>query len=387
MQLNHVSCRQEALTLLRLGRAASKMPQGSVPALKVPDAPRQSDGVDTTQLLARITERHMIALFLLFLSTILRIVQEFLSHHNIVWIEIVSSESTFCGSLAIWHWLEVHAPELKEFDNNESQASMLLSLSNRLEYAGRLEEALTAIQVSISLCRILAAERPAAYNAELADPFNNVSLLCLDLVSQAEALAGIQEAVDLRRALAAERPAAFNADLAMSLNNISLMCSDLGRREDAQMADREALGLYRALAAERPATYNADLAMSLNNMSLIRSDLGRQEDSMSADQEALLLYRTLAAERPAAYNVDLGRQEDAMTAAQEALGLYRTLAAERPAALNAKLARSLDNMSSHLSDLDRQEEALAAIQEAVGQNEALGTRQEASSLLGVIRMC
>jgi tetratricopeptide (TPR) repeat protein len=69
------------------------------------------------------------------------------------------------------------------------------------------------------------------------------------------------------RQLAADRPAAFNPDLAMSLNNLSNRLSDLGHREDALTAIQEAVELYRKLAADRPAAFNPDLAMSLNNLS------------------------------------------------------------------------------------------------------------------------
>jgi len=42
-----------------------------------------------------------------------------------------------------------------------------------------------------------------------------------------DALEAILEAVDLRRRLAADHPAAFNADLALSLTNLSLSLSAL----------------------------------------------------------------------------------------------------------------------------------------------------------------
>ena len=96
------------------------------------------------------------------------------------------------------------------------------------------------------------------------------------------------EAVEIRRKLAADRPAAFNPDLANSLNDLSLILSDLGHREDALTAIREAVELYRKLAADRPAVFNLDLAGSLKNLSDCLSDLGCREDAEKVAQEAVV---------------------------------------------------------------------------------------------------
>ncbi|KZP14494.1 TPR-like protein [Athelia psychrophila] len=357
---------------------------------------------------------------------ICEVLREFLTHHNTLWMEIVSSRSVFRGSMAAWRWSEAHAPELQALHYNELQADVLRSLSGRLEYEsvfmlrnlaaerpaafnaglamslnnlsnclsdyGRQQEALVAIQEAVGLFRARATERPAAFNAALANSLNNLSNRLSDHGRQEEALAVIEEAVGLFRARATERPAAFNAALANSLNNLSNRLSDHGRQEEALAAIQEAVGLRRALAAERPAAFNAVLAESLNNLSECLSDLGRQEEALAAIQEAVGLHRALATERPAAFNAalaqslnnlsnrlsDHGRQEEALVAIQEAVGLRRALAAERPAAFDAVLAESLNNLSECLSDLGRQEEALAAIQEAVGLHRARATERPAA---------
>jgi tetratricopeptide (TPR) repeat protein len=79
---------------------------------------------------------------------------------------------------------------------------------------------------------------------------NNLSLRLSDLGHREDALAAIQEAVELSRKLAADRPAAFNANLATSLNNLSLRLFDLGRQEDALAAIQEAVEFHRKLAAD-----------------------------------------------------------------------------------------------------------------------------------------
>ncbi|KAF7968777.1 hypothetical protein HWV62_29324 [Athelia sp. TMB] len=281
-----------------------------------------------------------------------------------------------------------------------------LSTEERAEgmvrYLCRHKDALVASQEAVGLRRALAAERPEAFSADLAESLNNLSNRLSDHGRHEEALAAIQEAVGLRRALAAERPEAFNAVLADSLNNLSVRLSDHGRHEEALAAIQEAVKLHRALAAERPEAFNAVLTSSLNNLSNRLSDHGRHEEALAAIQEAVGLRRALAAERPAAFNADLaqslnnlsnrlsdhGRHEEALAAIQEAVGLRRTLAAERPAVFNSVLADSLFNLSFKFSRLGRYEEALQAAQEAVNLYRAVAAERSkvfTSKLLNALR--
>ncbi|KAF7971306.1 hypothetical protein HWV62_21472 [Athelia sp. TMB] len=321
-----------------------------------------------------------------------RLIREFLPYDNTTWIEIVTSTSTFVGSLAVWRWLNSHATELKRLYDDASQAQALSRLSFRLKYSGRLEEALTAIEDSVQLRREIAAQQPEIFNTELADSLHNFSNRLSDLGRREEALTAIQEAVEVYRPLAAERPAAFNADLADSVNNLSLRLSDLGRHDEALKTIQEAVGLYRSLATEQPAAFHADLAMSLTNLSSCLSHHGRHEEALAANQEAVSLRQTLAAEQPETFNAELaeslnnlsvrlsehGRPEEALTAIQEAVVLRRSLVVERPAAFSADLASSLNNLSNCLSDLGRHEEALAAIQEAAGLHRTLAEERPAA---------
>ncbi|KZP14725.1 TPR-like protein [Athelia psychrophila] len=321
-------------------------------------------------------------------TAISQAVQAFLPRHNTTLIEIVSSMSVFRGSLAVWRWLQVRAPEFKE-QGHESQASTLISLSMCFKYAGRLEEALVASQEAVDLYRALAAERPVAFNADLAASLNNISNRLSALGRREEAVVASQEAVDVFRTLAAERPVVFNADLARSLANLSVCLSALGRREEALVTNQEAVDLYRALAAERPAVFNVNLAQSLNNISIWLSDLGRREEALVAVKQAVDLLRALAAERPVVFNAylamslhtisnrlsDLGRREEALVTGQEAVDLRRALAAERPVVFNADLAMSLDDISVLFSTLGRHEEALVASQEAVDLYRALSAER------------
>ncbi|KAF7967981.1 hypothetical protein HWV62_32415 [Athelia sp. TMB] len=315
--------------------------------------------------------------------SVAEVLREFLPNFNTTWIEIVASTSTFGGSLS------AHATELTELYDDVSQAQALFSLSNRLEYVGRLEEALTAIDDSVQLCRALAARHPAIFSTKLAISLLNFSKRLSELGRHEEALKAIQEVEEIYRPLAAEQPSDFNAALAGSLNNLSLRLSYHGRHAEALAAIQEAVRLRRALAAERPAVFNAVLAQSLNNLSICFSDHGRHEEALATIQEAVGLHRALAEERPQAFNAVLadslnnlsnhlsvhGRHGEALAAIQEAVGLRRALAAERPQAFRAVLANSLNSLSNRLSDHGRHEEALAAIQEAVGLRRALAAER------------
>ncbi|KAF7967312.1 hypothetical protein HWV62_34741 [Athelia sp. TMB] len=367
--------------------------------------------------------------------TVTEILQEFLTHNHITSIEIVASRSTISSSLSVWRWLNGLGTEFAGLYDEASQAETLYKLSNRLDYEGRLEEALVAAEDSVHLRKVVAAQQTAKPKAKLGSPLRhflpnvgrvalnrirkaihprqngteerpetvnifeklanslvNLSIRLSDLGRHEEALVANQEAVELRRTLAAERPQAFNADLAESLNNLSVDLSSQGRHGEALAAIQEAVGLRRVLAAERPEAFNADLAQSLNNLSNRLSAHGRHEEALAAIQEAVGLRRALAAERPEAFNADLaqslnnlsnhlsdhGRHAEALVAIQEAVWLQRALAAERPAAFNAVLADSLNNLSAELSDHGRHEEALAVNQEAVGLRRALAAERPAA---------
>ncbi|KAF7979798.1 hypothetical protein HWV62_40850 [Athelia sp. TMB] len=165
--------------------------------------------------------------------TMTGVVQEFLSHHMRAWIEIVSSIGVFHGSLPVLHWVQVHAPQLRGFHNDEAQSFTLLHLSRQLQKVGRVEEALKAIRESIDLRRAFEDRKPSTFNADLVKFLSTISVDLSKLDRNEEALIVTRELVDLRRALAAENPALLNPDLANSLDTMSSRLSKLGRHEEA----------------------------------------------------------------------------------------------------------------------------------------------------------
>jgi hypothetical protein len=85
----------------------------------------------------------------------------------------------------------------------------------------------------------------------------------------------LKEAVEICRQLAADRPTAFNPQLALSLGNLPLRLANVGHREDGLQAIQEAVELYRQLAAERPVEFNPNLAVSFHDLSIRLADVGR----------------------------------------------------------------------------------------------------------------
>ncbi|KAF7971925.1 hypothetical protein HWV62_19445 [Athelia sp. TMB] len=371
--------------------------------------------------------------------TVTEIIQKFLPHHHNTSIEIVASASTYAGSLSVWHWAKNHGPELaKLYDATlPSQAKALLNLSNRLEDAGRLEEALTAIEESVCLRRALAAqqsakasakictslhallghwssfgwgkvalnttqqapspaqnvatEQPGTFDADLGYSLHSLSNCLSNLGRREEALTVIQEAVQLHRILAIEQSVASNANLASSLGTLSYCLTYTGRREEALTTIQEAASLYRALAVERTAAFNVEYARLLNNLSSHLSNLGRTEEALTVMQEVISLHRTLAAEHPAYFNANLalslsnlsnclsrlGRHKAALKTIEEAVALYQSLMAKRPKAFKPDLARSLNNLSQRFLYIGQREKALAASQEAVGLYRTLAAERPA----------
>ena len=70
------------------------------------------------------------------------------------------------------------------------------------------------------------------------------------------------------RVLACDRPAAFTPNFAEALHNLSIASVSAGRAKDALAAAEEAVALRRVLAADWPEVYAEDLDASLTVMSV-----------------------------------------------------------------------------------------------------------------------
>ncbi|KAG9076982.1 POC1 centriolar protein A, partial [Ceratobasidium sp. 370] len=297
---------------------------------------------------------------------------EFMDRKMILWMEVVAARGKRRGLSDLWGWMQAVTERGKQDKSDEvielipqhhkEYAGALRSLSNRLKYEDRQEEALGTIEEAVQIYRKLAADDPAAFTCDLASSLRDLSNRLSDLGRREEALEVIQEVAHLHRRLAADRPAAFTPDLAKSLDDLSLSLSDMGRREDALEVIQEAVQLRRQLVADRPAVFTRDLASSLNNLSVDLASLGRREEALAAIQEAAQLYRQLAADRPASFTPnlalslnnlsnrlsDLGRREEALEVIREVVQLRRQLASDRPAALTPDLVMPVSNLPNRL---------------------------------------
>ncbi|KAG8682780.1 POC1 centriolar protein A, partial [Ceratobasidium sp. 395] len=258
-------------------------------------------------------------------------------------------------------------------------AESLTSVSQRLTDVGRREEALETAQEAAEICRRSAVDQSGKLIPQLGRSLTYLSITLSDLGRKEEALTVVEEAVQIYREYAGELPTELKRDMAKALNNLSNHLGDVGRREEALVVIVEAVQLRRQLAEGKLAKSTNNLASSLHNLSVRLSDIGRCVEALAAIEEAVMLCRQLAVDRPAAFTPDLatslnnlssdlsdmGRREEALAAIEETVQLYRELAADRPAAFTPNLALSLYNLCLRMSDFDRNDEALSAIRESV----------------------
>ncbi|MEU2358947.1 tetratricopeptide repeat protein [Streptomyces misionensis] len=298
-------------------------------------------------------------------------------------------------------------------------------LAKYLSRAGLNEEALTATEQALAVCRRLAADGTGDHQLALADAVEARALCLRDMGRPEEALADAEEATALWQRLAAADAAAYDGYLANALTNLAALLIDLGRYEEAwpiaeravtehrrlarddqdQLADlataltvfagnarelgqrnmaldlaREVVTIRKELAAVAPVTHLPELATALFNLAACLHDSGqREEDALATCREAVTIRRRLTSINPAAfeealansliglaaYLSDFGRHDESLAAAEEAVAVHRRLVERNPAAYEPGLARALSSMGTSFAKLKRYPEATAVIQETV----------------------
>ena len=268
--------------------------------------------------------------------------------------------------------------QLPKLQDNE-QATILNSLSNRLGESGDSVAALTTISEAVEIRRRLAHANPARFEPELAGSLNNLSNRLREAGDGAAALTTITEAVEIRRRLAHANSARFEPELAQSLHNMSNILSDAGDSAVALTTITEAVEIRRRLAHANPARFEQELAQSLNNMSHGLSKAGDSAAALTTITEAVEIRRRLAHANPARFEPEMalilnnlsnrlseaGDSAAALTTITEAVEIRRRLAHANPARFEPELAQSLHNMSNHLSEAGDSLAALTTISEAV----------------------
>jgi tetratricopeptide (TPR) repeat protein len=264
--------------------------------------------------------------------------------------------------------------------------------AERLANAGRLEDALTAVEAAAQLHQRLAGrwwalgkrrEISAMHRVLLAASLNTAGQLLMDLGRPDEALALTRRSVQIwQRTLASCAPSDAEVPasrLAASLDNLGNQLWKLGRREEALAAAEEATRLSRQLARANPAAFEPNLAVTLNNFGIRLWSLGHHMPALAVSEEAVALSRRQAATNRAAFEHNLaealnnlgirlwnlGRHDDGLAVATEAVKIYRRLAAINPAAFEPNLAAALNGLGIRLSNTARLAEAVDATRESV----------------------
>ena len=102
---------------------------------------------------------------------------------------------------------------------------------------GRYEEALEAAQESVALSRVLAADNPAAHQADLARALSNLGLRLDQVGRSAEALTARTESVRLLRTLALAHPGLYRDEYRRWLTAVRKEFDQKGMQYEAIMHD------------------------------------------------------------------------------------------------------------------------------------------------------
>jgi Trypsin-like peptidase domain/Tetratricopeptide repeat len=254
----------------------------------------------------------------------------------------------------------------------------LNNLSNRLAEAGRLVEALGAIERAVTIREKLSTIDPDAYLNDLATSLVNLAKCLADVGRRADALAASERSVTIRERLAEARPDDYLPDLAEALNSLSIHLADMGRRAEGLTAIERAVQIWEPLAKSDPATYLPDLAMGLNNLSLRLGEADRRVEALAASERSVAIREKLSEAHADVNLPDLaaslsnlaealaavGRDAEGLAAEERSVGIREKLAEAYPDAMLPDLARSLNNLSVYLVRADRTNEGLLAIERA-----------------------
>lgn len=117
---------------------------------------------------------------------------------------------------------------------------------------GSMDEARTACQATLVVCRDLAAKKPDAYLPDVAITLNTLGNLLTDQNHMDEAGAAYKEALALRRTLATTNPDTYLPDVASTLSSLGNLLGDQKRTDEARAALTESLTLYEQFAKQDP---------------------------------------------------------------------------------------------------------------------------------------
>jgi tetratricopeptide (TPR) repeat protein/glycosyltransferase involved in cell wall biosynthesis len=261
------------------------------------------------------------------------------------------------------------ANDIETIDN---YAGALSNYANRLNDAGRNEEALEHGRQALEIRQRLAQKNPDRFEPNYATSLSNYASHLSDAGRNEEALEHGRQALEIRQRLAQKNPDRFEPNYATSLSNYASHLKDAGRNEEGLEHGRQALEIHQRLAQKNPDRFEPNYATSLSNYASHLKDAGRNEEALEHGRQALKIHQRLAQKNPdrfepnyatslsnyASHLKDAGRNEEALEHGRQALEIHQRLAQKNPDRFEPNYATSLSNYASHLSDAGRNEEGL-----------------------------
>lgn len=250
---------------------------------------------------------------------------------------------------------------LERTDDPTERAELLVYLHNRLDEAGLMDRALTALEQAAALTRpgttlrttILATLAPA--------------LAAVHRTAEATRIG--EEAIDLLRAAASDP--ATTGMLADTLHNHAMTLSLGGRADDAVVAGEEALRLYVALADR--GDDGIAVAGARESLAVMLARSGQPQRAVKIRREIVAEAQRAGVDADLAAGLsdlgaalcEAGRAAEALPVLREAADTFRELARVSPDRFERDLALTYTQISAVLDDAGDAAGALAALEEAV----------------------
>jgi tetratricopeptide (TPR) repeat protein len=266
------------------------------------------------------------------------------------------------------------------------QARVLTNHANRLQQAGRWQEAVDTVTEAVARHRALAARNRLRRLPDLAMVLTNQAIILAQVSRWAESLAASKEAVALQREISTADPVAGRPGLASALSSYATGLAAADRAAEARPLMAESLEIRRALVAADRDAHLGKLAEAVSNYAFL-AETG--EEKLRLYEEAVRLRRELSAQHRAVHLpwlvrvlnllatqlAAMGRPGPALDAGREAVELAReSFAANRAgflphhAFLLREQARRLDEARQSAAAIALGAEAVAVCREAVGAN-------------------
>ncbi|MEV6557427.1 tetratricopeptide repeat protein [Nocardia sp. NPDC051756] len=169
-------------------------------------------------------------------------------------------------------------------------ANSLRHLARALLAQGRLDDALTAVEESVRICRPRVAARPVRYGRELAWSLIAQAMALERLERWEHAYAAADESTGLSRRLLSTAPATFGPALLTALKIRASNLHELGRMPKAVTDGELVVRFVRRLAARRSGR-EQELGMALHQLGVYLVCADRHTDGLRAYDEAIQLFQ------------------------------------------------------------------------------------------------